>query len=192
MSIIQEMTVSLIRIKKEQIPSVFDEGLNRLMDLAKEVRGNAQSPYFKFFVGAAVESESGKIYSGCNVERCTGTQSSHAEQNAIDSMIAAEGSAKIKRIFVVGAQAGQAVPIQKHDEAHDVFSCSCDREVVLPCGHCRTIIWENCCGDFSVPIFSLSKSGNVILTTISSLYPFPFGPEDLGMKYGKTGGQNGR
>jgi len=43
-----------------------------LVRLAFTVRGSAQAPYSGFKVGAAVQSEdTGRIYAGCNVERCT-------------------------------------------------------------------------------------------------------------------------
>ena len=39
-----------------------------LKDAALSVRENAYAPYSKFKVGAAIRSNSGVIYSGCNVE----------------------------------------------------------------------------------------------------------------------------
>ena len=104
-SLIGSASVSLWRFTREEL-LLFPPGLIQLFKLAVEVRSRAQEPYFKFLVGATVESESGKIYLGCNVGRATGTQTSHAESNAIDSMVAAEGSVKIKRLVVAGAPMG--------------------------------------------------------------------------------------
>ena len=39
-----------------------------LIDIAKEVRERAFAPYSNFKVGAAVETEDGNVYTGCNVE----------------------------------------------------------------------------------------------------------------------------
>ena len=63
--------------------------LDRLVILAKEARARAYAPYSKFFVGAAVLSATGKIYTGCNVENATYGATICAERSAICSMIAA-------------------------------------------------------------------------------------------------------
>ena len=59
----------------------------KLLNLAKKARKKAQTPYSNHWVGAAVLCENGKIYAGCNVERATFTQTTHAEQNAIKDVI---------------------------------------------------------------------------------------------------------
>ncbi|MBI3632856.1 MAG: hypothetical protein HY226_01035 [Candidatus Vogelbacteria bacterium] len=168
----------------------WDLKLGSMFRAALAVRQNAQAPYSKFLVGAAVESEKGNVYVGCNVERCSYSQGTHAEQNAVDTMIAVEGSVKIKRLVLAGAMSGDNIPIEYHGRAHSGI-CGCDSKLVLSCGHCRQIIWENCLGDKSVRIYTLSMSGHVFQINIGDLYPFPFGPEDIGVKYGNIGGQNG-
>ena len=39
-----------------------------LIQIAKEARKNAYTPYSNYKVGCALLAKSGKIYSGCNVE----------------------------------------------------------------------------------------------------------------------------
>ena len=39
-----------------------------LMNIAAQVREKAYAPYSKFKVGAAVQTEDGSIFGGCNVE----------------------------------------------------------------------------------------------------------------------------
>jgi cytidine deaminase len=67
-----------------------------LIKKACKVRNNAQATYFNYHVGSAVISSLDQIYHGCNVEVVSFTQTTHAEQNAIDSMIANQGACKIK------------------------------------------------------------------------------------------------
>jgi cytidine deaminase len=154
-------------IKKQQ---------RELLQLALKARFNAQVPYSKYAVGAAVLSSNGKIYFGCNVERCSYTQTTHAEQNAIDSMIAHEGSVKIMSIVIVAAPADQKIDIP------EILELS---ESAMPgiCGHCLQIIWENCCDDPHVSILVLLANGALVSTTIGRLLPMPFGPSNLGISY---------
>jgi len=158
-------------------------GQQELLVFAANVREKAQAPYSHFFVGVAVESLAGYWYSGCNVERASWTQTTHAEQNAIDSMVAEEGPSKIVRLALVAAPEGVDVdlnvepgePIQSVDQ------------VLVPCGHCLQIIWENCFNDGSVEIISRCANGEIAITTMDSAFPIKFGPHDLGVDYGKLG-----
>jgi cytidine deaminase len=152
-----------------------------MFELAKRCRANAQAPYSNYLVGSAVLSASGQVYGGCNVERVSYSETAHAENNAIDSMVASEGSAKIEKIVVIGAM--RYIEILIPPSSSDVPMNISKNDILLPCGRCRQIIWENCCGDSSVPILSLHKNGCVIYTAIGDAFPMAFGPEDLGIKY---------
>lgn len=149
-----------------------------LIDAALKVRLMAQAPYSNYLVGAAVLNDRGAIYSGCNVERCSYSQTTHAEQNAIDSMIAQCGSVAIKAIVAVAAD--RDVVINK-----EVLLAQKKAPEGVPhfyCGHCRQIIWENCNGDTGVRCLLVDQTG-VFITTIGSLLPYAFGPQDLGIHY---------
>ena len=50
----------------EQIPE-----WRELQAASREVRENAWAPYSKFLVGAALLTESGEIFSACNVENAS-------------------------------------------------------------------------------------------------------------------------
>lgn len=150
---------------------------------AMRVREKAQAPYSHFFVGAAVESESGAVYVGCNVERASYSQTTHAEQNAIDSMVAKEGSTKIKRVAIVGG--GENIRLSWPLE------CTEDKvlevgQVPVPCGHCLQIIWENCHNDPEVELIGLCLTGEIAKVRIGDAFPMRFGPNDLGIDYSKT------
>lgn len=151
----------------------------QLFDHAARVRGNAQAPYSKFHVGAAVLSNQGTIHAGCNVERCTWTQTTHAEQNAVDSMVAALGPVKIEAVAVVAAPAHVAVtlPPSVTQHAPDI------EKISFSCAHCLQIIWENCFGDAGVALLCLLANGQVAQSTIGDALPQRFGPEDVGVFY---------
>ncbi len=153
-----------------------------LFGMATEVRLKAQAPYSRFFVGVAVMSASGKIYSGCNVERASWTQTTHAEQNAIDSMVAAEGPAKLWKLALIGGMEDAKVVIPPKRKAGRELTFD---EVPVPCGHCLQIIWENCHNDGGVELFSLCGNGQIAKITIDNAFPLKFGPTNLGVKYGK-------
>jgi cytidine deaminase len=154
-----------------------------LIHRAIAVRRNAQAPYSKFAVGVALLSEHGTIHTGCNVERCSYSQTTHAEQNAIDNMIAECGSVKIAMIAVVGATINTELNPSQNATGQTISS---PEEATLACGHCRQIIWENCFQDPQVKLLSLTPHGDVLVTTIGDLLPMSFGPANLGIDYRKN------
>ncbi len=60
---------------------------------------NAHAPFSNFQVGAALEDESGRIFTGCNVENATYGLTICAERVAVFKAIS-EGARKFKRIAV--------------------------------------------------------------------------------------------
>ncbi len=151
-----------------------------LLFRAYAARRNAQAPYSHYHVGAAVRpavENGGLVYVGCNVERCSYTQTTHAEQNAIDSMIADLGPTKVAAVAIVAAPADadfQYPPVVADPNRPPAFSA--------PCGHCLQIIWENCGGDKDVRLIDLNASGRILVTTIGSALPMGFGPDALGIQ----------
>ena len=91
-----------------------------LLKKAKEVSNNSYSPYSKFAVGACVQFESGKIYTGCNVENGSYGLSLCAERNAISTAIADGEKTGIVAIAIY----------------------SPNTEMCSPCGACRQWIYE--------------------------------------------------
>lgn len=120
-----------------------DDGLKKC---ALIVRKRAYAPYSNFFVGAAVRTENGKIYTGCNVENASYGLTVCAERNALANAIAAGESKFIE--LVVASNTG-----------------------VSPCGACRQVILE-LCGD--IPIVLLDEAGNESQTTSRDLLPSAF------------------
>ena len=92
-----------------------------LIDAALAVRDKAYCKYSKYYVGAALLDEHGKLHVGCNVENASYPEGTCAESNAIAAMIASGGTS-IRTIVIVGG----------HDDIED---CT-------PCGGCRQKIAE--------------------------------------------------
>lgn len=90
-----------------------------LIEMAKRVRKNAYSPYFKIHVGAALLAHDGTIHVGCNVENASGSAIVCAESNALGAAIV-QGYRKFKAVAVVG------------------FS----DKLLYPCGVCRQKLAE--------------------------------------------------
>ncbi len=156
--------------------NAFEKQQQELLKRAIKSRCNAQAPYSKYLVGAAVLSERGGIYSGCNVERCSYTQTTHAEQNAVDTMIAQEGSVKIIAMAIAAGPADAELAFPETVNVSQEIKAGV-------CGHCLQIIWENCFDDPNIPIVVLSAHGSLASVTIGDLLPMPFGPSDLGINY---------
>lgn len=90
-----------------------------LIDAARAVRENAYAPYSKFKVGAALRTEGGSVYVGCNVENVAYPEGTCAEAGAIAAMVAG-GETNITEVAVI---ADSPSP-------------------VTPCGGCRQKIFE--------------------------------------------------
>lgn len=92
---------------------------SRLVDAARRARENAYAPYSEYRVGAAIATEDGSIFSGCNVENASFGATMCAERGAIARMVASGGSAPVACAIVVGGEAPAA-----------------------PCGICRQVLAE--------------------------------------------------
>ena len=122
---------------------------------ARAVRENAYAPYSNFKVGAAIRSETGTVYAGCNVENVAYPEGTCAEAGAIAAMIAA-GETRLTEVYVV---ADAQLP-------------------VTPCGGCRQKLSEFGTGDVMVTMANLD--GGVLKMTLAELMPGAFGQEHLG------------
>ncbi len=71
----------------------------KLADLAKEIAKKAHAPYSNFRVGAALITDSGNIYTGCNIENASYPATVCAEDVAVFKAIS-EGETKINTLAV--------------------------------------------------------------------------------------------
>jgi len=119
--------------------------LASLEKAARQVRKRAYAPYSSFQVGAALEAESGKVFTGCNVENISFGLTSCAERNAVFAAIAA-GVATFRRIVIVANS----------------------KEPVTPCGACRQVLAE-----FSddMEVISVNLEGEKYRAKLSELLP---------------------
>ena len=128
--------------------NVMENTLEKLIEAAKRVRENAFAPYSNFKVGAAVETKSGKIFTGCNVENASYGLTVCAERVAIFKAIS-EGETEFAKIAVVADTP----------------------ELTPPCGACRQIIWEFC-GD--IPVIMANLEDETETLQMEELFPRAF------------------
>ena len=119
-----------------------------LIAAARKVRERAYAPFSEFKVGAAIEDDGGRIYTGCNVENATYGLTMCAERVAVFKAIS-EGASKMKRVAVVTGS----------------------EKLTPPCGACRQILWEFC-GDAILTLANLSGAEETL--TIAQIFPRPF------------------
>ena len=90
-----------------------------LLDKAKEAREHAYAPYSDFSVGAALLAESGRVYTGCNVENSSFGLTCCAERIALFKAVS-EGEREFLKLALVGQE----------------------NTLILPCGACRQVLFE--------------------------------------------------
>ncbi|MCJ0890664.1 cytidine deaminase [Rhodococcus sp. ARC_M5] len=122
---------------------------NTLRDNAHEAMGRAYAPYSNFPVGAAALVDDDRIVTGCNVENVSYGLGLCAECGLVSNLHSTGG--------------GRLV----------AFSC-CDsrREILMPCGRCRQLLYEFGGPDLLVD----TVSGPARL---AELLPNAFGPDNL-------------
>ncbi|MBU3189697.1 cytidine deaminase [Clostridium bowmanii] len=126
----------------------------KLAKSAIDARENAYVPYSKFKVGAAVVTEDGSIYTGCNIENASYGATNCAERTAIFKAVS-EGHRKIKAIAIVG------------DMTTNTY----------PCGICRQVIAEFATED--IQIILVKNEDSYIIKTMEEILPGAFTKEDL-------------
>lgn len=129
----------------------------KLMEIAVKAREMSYSPYSNFRVGAALLGQSGKVYTGCNVENAGYTPTNCAERTALFKAIS-EGEREFSAIAVVGGLG-------------DTLS-----EFCAPCGVCRQALSEFCDKDFR---FILGNPKEIKVLSMEEIMPYSFGKGDL-------------
>lgn len=126
-----------------------------LMKIARKARQNAYAPYSHFAVGAALLAESGRVYTGCNIENASYGLTCCAERNAIFAAVGA-GERRFKMLAVAADSP----------------------EPVAPCGACRQVIAE-----FGISLVVMGNLKEETKTmTAEELLPYGFGQESMNNK----------
>lgn len=118
-----------------------------LISVARAARERAYCPYSNFPVGAAIETEEGRVFDGCNVENVSFGLSVCAERAAAFAAVTA-GERMWRALAVVTAD-GSA-----------------------PCGACRQVLAEF--ADPSLPVYVATPDGVYRTLTLADLFPHPF------------------
>lgn len=136
--------------------STITEGQwEELEKLARVVAERAYAPYSRYCVGAAILTEAGNVYTGCNVENASLGLTSCAERSAISVAVSAEGpSMRLCAVQVVIAPDGP----------------------VVPCGGCRQMISQF--GPADVPI-RFQWAGSWRVSSLDELLPFRYTEDAL-------------
>lgn len=119
-----------------------------LVTAALDARRRAYAPYSKFLVGAALETASGKVFTGCNVENGSYGLTICAERTAAASAVAA-GEREFQRIALALSGAG------------------------TPCGACRQFLAEF---NPALPITIVDADApeRIVETDLATLLPHGF------------------
>ena len=126
-----------------------------LIRKAFEAMENSYAPYSGYHVGAAVLTDTGKVYKGTNIENASFGATNCAERSA-----------------VFAAYSGGV----RKDNITAVAIVSDGDRVCAPCGICRQVLSELIGQD--VPIY-LSNGTQEVDMTIRRLLPMQFGIEDV-------------
>ncbi len=124
----------------------------KLAKLASSARELAYAPYSKYKVGAALLTDDGKTYTGCNVENASYGMSMCAERVALYKAVS-EGNQSIHSIALSLSGSGS------------------------PCGACRQVLHEF---NPSMVVYLADETGCIQHeTTLNVLLPHAFSSENL-------------
>ncbi len=122
--------------------------MNDLVAAARRARERARADYSHFKVGAALETDTGEVFTGCNIENATYGLTICAERVAMFKALS-EGHREFRRIAIV---ADTDAPTS-------------------PCGPCRQILWEFG-GDLEIQLANLRELKGT--HRLKDLLPLPF------------------
>jgi len=130
---------------------------DELVALAAQARRHAYAPYSHFAVGAALLAQSGRVYTGANVENASYGLAVCAERVAVWQAVAA-GERDFTAIAVVTENG------------------------VSPCGACRQVLAEFAGDPRTLRLIVADAQGRRRTFTLAELLPEAFTPEQLPRK----------
>jgi cytidine deaminase len=120
-----------------------------LRAVAEEAATHAYAPYSRYRVGAAARVSDGRVVAGCNVENAAYGVTLCAECGLVSDLHLGGGGRLTHFVCVNG-----------------------DGDVIMPCGRCRQLLFEN--GGPELLVWTVSG-----IRTMAEVLPDAFGPEDL-------------
>ncbi|MFW5965238.1 MAG: cytidine deaminase [Halodesulfurarchaeum sp.] len=128
--------------------------MDQLLDRAREALNRAVVPYSAYPVGAAIETASGDVYTGANIEIANYSNSLHAEEVALARAV-----------------------MDGHTEFTGIAVSTAGRDGTTPCGMCRQTLVE-----FAGPSFEVLVDGpdGPVHYELGELLPAAFTGEQLG------------
>ena len=155
-----------IKEKNAQVPANIDRNflvteslIDELVKKAFSMRQFAYVPYSGFKVGAALLTNSGEIYGGCNIENAAYGPSNCAERTAFFKAVS-EGEREFAAIAIVGGPESGV------------------KDFCPPCGVCRQVMAEFCSPKEFYIILAKSLEEKKIFT-LEQLFPESFSSTDL-------------
>lgn len=127
-----------------------------LIRAALRARELSYSPYSNYRVGAALLTESGEVFTGCNIENAAYTPAVCAERTAFFKAVS-EGCREFSAIAIAGSPAGEM------------------SQLSWPCGVCRQVMMEFCDPERFLVIVAISEE-NYRARRLKELLPEGFGP----------------
>lgn len=128
--------------------------MDSLVRAAREASEASYAPYSEYYVGAALETADGTVFTGCNVENANYSNSLHAEEVAVGSAVR-DGHREFARLAVsTRARDGQT-----------------------PCGMCRQTLSEFCDDEF--PVVCDEGDGETSTYHLGDLLPATIAREHL-------------
>ncbi|WEX09520.1 cytidine deaminase [Chelativorans sp. AA-79] len=122
---------------------------DELFAAAKAAMERAYAPYSRFPVGAAIRTDTGAVYAGCNIENASYPEGWCAETTALGHMVMA-GGGRVCEIAVVAEKMPR----------------------IMPCGGCRQRLSEFTTADAKLHL--CDTEGVVETVPFSSIFPRAF------------------
>ncbi len=124
-----------------------------LLAAARDAIDRSYAPYSEYYVGAALLTADGGVFTGCNIENANYSNSIHAEELALSKAI----------------EAG-------HRSFASIAVSSERRDGVTPCGMCRQSLSEFCADDLRI----ICEGGDTpAVYTLGELLPDAISGADL-------------
>ncbi|HAZ37834.1 MAG TPA: cytidine deaminase [Clostridiaceae bacterium] len=124
-----------------------------LIENAKSAMDMAYVPYSHFKVGAALLTDDGQVYTGCNIENSAFGGTNCAERTALFKAVS-EGHRKFKKIAII----------------------SDSNNYTYPCGICRQVLSEF---GVDMDVITANNKGEYRVHKLCELLPCAFTSEDM-------------